>query len=166
MFINNTDEKYRDAKDKVRDIQDKILFEEKMLSDSERFLELWNKERRTPKETQELGSYRVLLDLEIYEPGKVDIHRKKLEELKVELEKQKEEADRLKTDRKIAAANYQLYLDMRPEYEKIIDRKKAEEERQRAEQDQRQKDREVMERYDIKRDSDYRENSQWNLAIR
>ena len=36
---------------------------------------------------------------------------------------------------------------MRPEYEKIIDRKKAEEERQRADQEQRQKDREAMESY-------------------
>ena len=88
--------------DKVRDIHEKILFEEKLLSDSERFLELWNKERRTPRETQELGNYRVLLDLEIYEPGKVDIHRKKLEALKAELEKQKENADRLKTDRKLS----------------------------------------------------------------
>ena len=157
MFINNTDEKYRAAMDKVREIQEKIRFEEKLLSDSERFLELWNKERLTPKETQELGKYQVLIDLEIYEQGKVDNHRKKLEALKAELEKKMEEADRLKTDRKTAADNYQLYLDMRPEYEKIMDRKKAEEERQRTEQEQRQKDREVMERYDrIRQEQNYR----------
>ena len=161
MFINNTDEKYRAAMDKVREIQEKIRFEEKLLSDSERFLELWNKERRTPKETQELGKYQVLIDLEIYEPSKVDIHRKKLEALKSELEKKKEEADRLKTDRKTAADNYQLYLDMRPEYEKIMDRKKAEEERQRAEQEQKQKDREVMERYDrIRQEQNNRNTAQ------
>ncbi len=42
-FLNQADEKYRAAMDRENDIQQKISFEEKLLSDSGRFLELWNK---------------------------------------------------------------------------------------------------------------------------
>ena len=147
-FVNEADEKYRAALDRIKDIQEKIRFEEKILSDSERFLDLWNKNDRTPKETQELGKYRVLIDMEIYEDGAVDNHREKLEELKAQLLLETEAAETRKQERKTAAYNYQIYLDMRPEYEKIMERKRVEEERREAETEQRQRDKEIEARYD------------------
>ena len=147
-FVNEADEKYRAALDRIKEIQEKIRFEEKILSDSERFLELWNKNDRTPKETQELGKYRVLIDMAVYEDGKVDDHRKKLEELKAQLLSESDEAETRKQERKTAADNYQIYLDMRPEYEKIMERKRAEEERRQADIERRQRDKETEERYD------------------
>ena len=147
-FLNQADEKYRAAMDRVKDLQQKIIFEEKLLSESGRFLELWNKKGRTPKETQELGKYRVFIDMGLYEDGEVDNHRKRLDDLKEQLLKQNEKAETLKKDRKVAADNYQVYLDMRPEYEKIMERKRAEEERCQADIERRQRDRETEERYD------------------
>lgn len=147
-FLNQADEKYRAAMDRVNDIQQKISFEEKLLSESGRFLELWNKKGRTPKETQELGKYHVFIDMGLYEDGEVDNHRKRLDELKEQLLEKNEEVETLKKDRKAAADNYQVYLDLRPEYEKIMERKRTEEEKRQADIERRQRDRETEERYD------------------
>ena len=146
-FLNQADEKYRAAMGRIKDIEQKISFEEKLLSDSGRFLELWNKKGRTPRETQELGKYRVFIDMELYEDGEVDNHRKRLDELKEQFLKLNEEVETLKKDRKTAADNYQVYLDMRLEYEKIMERKRAEEERRQADIERRQRDKETEERY-------------------
>lgn len=133
-FVSAADEKFRESEGKQADIVRRCGFEEKLIADSKRFLELWRNDERMPEETEELENYRVLIDYGIYKPGEVDRHRGKLKKLREELAEVTSETEELKAERKTASDNYRYYLEqMQGDLGMILKRK-------RAEQEERQKD--------------------------
>ena len=137
-LVDEADEKFRDSESRQKDLQRRCEFEEKLIADSGRFLELWNKER-TPDEIEEMGRYRVLIDYELYKDGEVDKHREKLTSIRSELKAAIEETERLKEERKTAADCYRYYLEqMSGEFGSILERKKKEQaERERLQAEER-----------------------------
>ncbi|MBO6309810.1 MAG: relaxase/mobilization nuclease domain-containing protein [Oribacterium sp.] len=141
-FVSAADEKFRESEGKQADIVRRCGFEEKLIADSKRFLELWRNDERTPEETEELENYRVLIDYGVYKPGEVDRHRGKLKKLREELAEVTSETEELKAERKTAADNYRYYLEqMQGDLGMIFKRK-------RAEQEERQKDHRDIEEID------------------
>ena len=131
-FVSVADEKFRESEGKQADIVRRCGFEEKLIADSKRFLELWRKDERAPEETEELENYRVLIDYGIYKPGEVGRHRGKLKKLREELEEVTSETEELKAERKTAADNYRYYLEqMQGDLGMILKRKRAEQEQRR-----------------------------------
>ena len=110
-IVNTADEKYGDFVRKQEDVERRCAFEEKLIADSKRFLELWRIDDRTPEEDEELETYRVLIDYGLYKVGEVDKHREKLQKLRQELSDMTTETDKLKEERKTAADNYRYYLE-------------------------------------------------------
>jgi hypothetical protein len=154
LHVNERDEKYQAAVSRRKDIERKIAFEEKILSESGRFLELWNKEKLTPRETTELGRFQVLIDYKIYEDGELDKHRVKLSRLREELEAADSDAESAKAERKTAADNYRFYLEqMQDDFYAILERKKTDEAR-------KERDLRIMEEYDRAKTGYQKENKE------
>ena len=137
-LVDETDEKFRDSESKQKDLQRRCEFEEKLIADSGRFLELWKKER-TPDEIEEMGRYRVLIDYELYKDGEVDKHREKLTSIRSELKAVTDVTEHLKEERKTAADCYRYYLEqMTGEFGAILERKQKEQtERDRLQSEER-----------------------------
>ena len=109
--VSSADEKYREHISKREDIERRCAFEEKLIGDSKRFLELWHIDERTPEQTEEMEKYRVLIDYGVYKPGEVERHRGKLKKLLEDLAVITAEEDKIKAERKAAADNYRYYLE-------------------------------------------------------
>ncbi len=140
--INDLDKKYHMAQAKEKNISQRIELEERLLSQYPRFIELWNKETLTPKETSELGSFQVLIDYKIYEDGELEMHKTRLSGLQADLKAAVEETEATKAARKAAADNYRFYLEqMQGDYGMLFDRVQREKE-------QRERDIEIMREYD------------------
>ncbi|MBO6308694.1 MAG: relaxase/mobilization nuclease domain-containing protein [Oribacterium sp.] len=137
-LVDEADEKFRDSESRQKDFERRCEFEEKLIADSGRFLELWNKER-TPDEIEEMSRYRVLIDYELYKDGEVDKHREKLTSIRSELETVSTETERLKEERKTTADCYRYYLEqMSGEFGSILERKQKEQtERERLQAEER-----------------------------
>ena len=140
--VNDLDEKYHMVQTRGKDIRQRIEFEERLLSQYPRFIELWNKETLTPKETSELGSFQVLIDYKIYEDGELEKHKTKLSAFQADLQAVVEETEATKAARKTAADNYRFYLEqMQGDYGMLFDRVQREKEQQ-------ERDIEIMREYD------------------
>ena len=126
-FVSETDNKYRRAETRKADIDRRVDFEERLIADSERFIELWNK---SDPEPEEIGKYRVLIDYGIYKDGEVDNHKRKLNDLKAEQKEIADEAEKLKAERKTAADNYRFYLSqIQGDFAQILERLMSEQEK-------------------------------------
>ncbi len=160
-IVNTADEKYGDSVRKQEDVERRCAFEEKLIADSKRFLELWRIDDRTPEEDDELETYRVLIDCGIYKAGEVDKHREKLHKLQQELSEMTTETDKLKEERRTAADNYRYYLDqMQGDIWKAAQEQKAEQEQRR-----RTRERDIEE-YDRTQEYKQQENSRRGTEAR
>lgn len=131
-FVNDADEKYRKALEKKQQLEEKIAFNEGLIEQYPEFIRLWKLPERTPDETVEMGKFRVLIDYDLYKDGELEKRKKRLSALRKELADAEKELDLLKEKRNIASENYKTYLDMMPEYYKIQQRRKMEEDARRA----------------------------------
>ena len=161
-LVSTADEKYREAEKRRADTERRITFEEKLISDSKRFLELWRTDERTPEETEEMENYRVLIDYGLYKEGEVDRHRQKLNKLREELPELTSETDRLKGERDIAANNFRYYLEqMQGDFGMSLRRKRSEHEVRRK--DHKDIERSVKPQEELQ---EYREIRRWSSEAR
>ena len=112
-------------------------------------MELWNKDKLTPRETTRLGTFQVLINQDMYEDGKLLEHQQELKKLEKELASIEKQIPGLKDKRDTAASNYSHYLNiMETDFDRILKRKQQEkEERERAEELRREMERLEMEMY-------------------
>ena len=144
-FVNDADEKYRKALEKKKQLEDKIAFNESLIEQYPEFIRLWKLPERTPDETVEMGKFRVLIDYDLYKDGELEKRKKRLSELRKELADAEKELDLLKENRNTASEHYKTYIDIMPEYYKIQQRRKMEEDARRA---AKEREKQIMELYE------------------
>ncbi len=138
-YVSDIDDEYRKAEEKVSEMREHCEFEEKLINDSKRFLELWKIPDRTPAENEEMGKYRVLIDLDMYMDGQADKRRAKLDDYKKQLEQAEKAMTEMGEKRKIAADNYSYFLNqMENDFAAIMERNRAEQAQRERQERERQ----------------------------
>ena len=144
-FVNDAEEKYRKALEKKKQLEEKISFNKGLIEQYPEFIRLWKLPERTPDETVEMGKFRVLIDYDLYKDGELEKRKKRLSELRKELADAEKELDLLKENRNTASEHYKTYIDIMPEYYKIQQRRKMEEDARRA---AKEREKQIMELYE------------------
>ena len=137
-FINEAEEKYRKALEKKKQLEDNIAFNENLIEQYPEFIRLWNLLERTPDEIAQMEKFRVLIDYDLYKDGELDKRKNRLSDLRKELNESEKELEQLKGNRNTSSENYKTYIDIMPEYYKIQQRRRAEEDARRDAEHEKQ----------------------------
>lgn len=125
--VNAAAEKF----DRLKKSRDKLLQEiserENILKDGARYLELNKIRMPTAVQLEELMKYKYLTKFNLRSEADIEVHKQKLEKLKLELSETEKSLGTAEKEKSIAASNYKTYLrQMQSDYDYILDRLKQE----------------------------------------
>lgn len=107
--VNAADERYKKLKDQKSELLKKLEFEEKLIVDSDEYLELKNKPDLTSDDIKRIRSLRYLYDHKIENRNDVEAHVNIAETLKQQIAETDSKLDIAAVERKTAADKYKLY---------------------------------------------------------